>query len=243
MRYLMTIRYIGTNYHGWQVQQNATAVQPTVQDALEKILGFRPNVTGCSRTDSGVHALKYCFHFDCDGKISPEKMVCAINAKLPSDIAAYDCKAVPDDFHARYSVKNKRYIYKIYNGRQRNPFCEKLAHHITTPLDADLMNKAAVQFIGTYDFTAFCAAGASTVDNVRTVYDANVNRSGDDVTFSVCADGFLYNMVRIMTGTLIDVSYGKISADEIADIINSKDRQRAGVTAPPHGLYLYDVKY
>lgn len=243
MRYLMTIRYIGTNYHGWQVQQNATAVQPTVQDALEMILGFRPNVTGCSRTDSGVHAIKYCFHFDCDGRIPPDKMIRAINAKLPSDIAAYDCKNVPDDFHARYSVKSKRYIYKIYNGRQRNPFCDKLAYHITMPLDANLMNKAASDFVGTHDFTAFCAAGASTTDNIRTVYDSSVTRNGNDVVFSVRADGFLYNMVRIMTGTLIEVSGGKISADDIGGIIASKNRQRAGVTAPPHGLYLYDVEY
>lgn len=243
MRYLMTIRYIGTNYHGWQVQQNAVAVQPTVQDALEKILGVRPNVTGCSRTDSGVHAEKYCFHFDCDGKIAPEKMIRAINAKLPHDIAAYDCKAVPDDFHARYSVKCKRYVYKIYNGRQRNPFYDNLAYHIATPLDADMMNKAAHMFCGTHDFTAFCASGASTTDNVRTVFDAGVTRRGDDVIFSVCADGFLYNMVRIMTGTLIEASLGKIKADEIGGIIASKDRNRAGVTAPPQGLYLYDVEY
>ena len=243
MRYLMTIRYIGTNYHGWQVQQNALAVQPTVQDALEKILCIRPNVTGCSRTDSGVHALKYCFHFDCDGKIPPEKMVRAVNAKLPHDIAAYDCKIVPDDFHARYSVKSKRYIYKIYNGRQRDPFSENLAHHITTPLDEKIMNAAAKRFIGTHDFTAFCAAGASTLDNVRTVYDAFVERNGDNVTFSVCADGFLYNMVRIMTGTLIETSLGKFSPDEIGAVIESKDRNRAGITAPPHGLYLYDVEY
>lgn len=243
MRYLMTIQYIGTKYHGWQVQKNAAAVQPTVQDALEQILKFRPNVTGCSRTDSGVHALKYCFHFDCDGTIPPKKMVSAVNAKLPSDIAAYDCKAVPDDFHARYSVLKKQYIYKIYNAPARSPFTENLAYHVTTPLDVDIMNRASKQFIGKHDFTAFCAAGASTTDNVRTVFDADVSKHGNNVIFSVCADGFLYNMVRIMTGTLIQTSYGKISPNEIAEIIESKDRNRAGVTAPPQGLYLYDVVY
>lgn len=243
MRYLMTIQYDGTAYHGWQVQPNAVTVQPTVQDALQKVLQFRPNVTGCSRTDSGVHANKYCFHFDCDGKIPPSAMIKAVNANLPPDIAAYDCKAVADDFHARYSVKKKQYVYRIYNGRYRNPFYNNYALYVNMPLDEHIMNRAAAEFCGRHDFTAFCSAGASTVDNTRTVFEANVVRNGDLIEFTVTANGFLYNMVRIMTGTLIFVSMGKIAADDIADIINSGDRTRAGITVAPQGLYLNDVIY
>lgn len=243
MRYLMTIKYDGTAYHGWQVQPNAVTVQPTVQDALEKVLRIRPNVTGCSRTDSGVHANKYCFHFDCDGKIPPKAMIKAVNANLPPDIAAYDCTAVDDDFHARYCVKEKQYVYKIYNGKYRDPFYNNYALYVNMPLDDHIMNMAAAGFCGRHDFSAFCSAGASTVDNTRTVFSADVERHGDLVEFTVSADGFLYNMVRIMAGTLIFVSMGKIAADDIADIINSGDRSKAGITAAPHGLYLNDVIY
>ena len=243
MRYLMTIKYDGTAYHGWQVQKNAVAVQPTVQNALEKFLRVRPNVTGCSRTDSGVHANKYCFHFDADTKISPQSMIKAVNANLPPDIAAYNCVTVPDDFHARYSVKEKQYVYKIYNGKYRDPFYNNYALYVNIPLNEHIMNKAAQMYCGTHGFTAFCSAGASTVDNTRTVFSADVKRCGDMVEFTVSANGFLYNMVRIMAGTLIFVSTGKIAADDIADIINSGERSRAGITAAPHGLYLNDVIY
>lgn len=243
MRCLMTIQYDGGAYHGWQVQKNAVTVQQTVQDALEALFGYRPAVTGCSRTDSGVHARKYCFHFDYGGTIPLASLPSAVNAHLPDDIAAVGCMAVEDDFHARYSVRSKQYVYEIFNGRVRDPFLRGRAYHVSAPLDAERMNLAAKEFIGTHDFSAFCAAGASTVDNTRTVFESKVERCGDCVRFTVSADGFLYNMVRIMAGTLLYVSQGKIEVGEIADIIASKQRSRAGFTAPACGLYLCDVKY
>lgn len=243
MRYLMKIKYNGAAYHGWQVQNNAQSVQTVVQDALEKVLNTRPNVTGCSRTDSGVHAKCFCFHFDANTNIPANNLVYAINHYLPNDIAAFECRAVTDDFHARYSVKSKEYVYKIYNGALRDPFYESGYTHIDIPLDEKKMDKAAKQFIGKYDFSAFCAAGSSVEDTVRNIMDASVTRQGDEVIFTVRADGFLYNMVRIMAGTLLYVSYGKINENDIINIIESKDRKRAGITAPADGLYLNDVEY
>lgn len=243
MRYLMTIQYDGTAFHGWQVQPNGITVQETVGDAFEQFLGHRLKITGCSRTDSGVHALKFCFHFDYDGKIPSDRLVFALNAHLPSDISAIDCRQVPNDFHARYSVLSKRYVYKIYNAKIRSPFFEGRAYHFNMPLDEKIMDEAAKQFIGTYDFSAFCSANSSVEDKVRTVYDTGVKRNGDVVEFYVEANGFLYNMVRIMAGTLISCGVGKLKPSDIIPIIQSKKRNLAGVTAPPQGLYLYDVKY
>lgn len=242
-RYLMTIRYDGTNYHGWQVQNNAMTVQQTVQDSLESLLKTRPNVTGCSRTDSGVHAENYCFHFDFSGNIPPDKIVLGLNTKLPNDICARECKIVPDDFHARYSVKSKQYIYRIYTGKVRDPFLCKYSYHSKFPLDTEKMKTAVKHFLGTHDFTSFCASGSSVEDNTRTVYFADITENGDIIEFSVEADGFLYNMVRIMAGTLIAVGNGKIDSEDITTIIEKKDRASAGVTAPAHGLFLNKINY
>lgn len=242
-RYLMKIKYDGTAYHGWQVQENARTVQEEVQNALESFLKFRPDVTGCSRTDSGVHAKEYCFHFDCDSNITEQGFVKAINTKLPPDIAAFDCKRVSSDFHSRYSVKSKRYEYCFYDGDFRDPFYEKFSWFIKNKLDEKQLDEAAKQFIGKYDFCGFCSSGSNVTDTVRTVFDAGVKREGNLVVFYIEADGFLYNMVRIIAGTLYFVSLGKISERDIQDIILSKDRRRAGVTAPPNGLFLKKVNY
>lgn len=242
-RYLMKIKYDGTAYHGWQVQDNAVTVQLTVQNALESILGNRPNVTGCSRTDSGVHANEYCFHFDSEIVISDDGFVKAMNTKLPNDIAAFECKKVNDNFHSRYDVKSKRYEYHFYDGTNRNPFYSKYSWFMKNKLDEAMLNNAAKQFIGKYDFKAFMSSGSNIVDTVRTVVDAGVKRNGDIVTFYVEADGFLYNMVRIMAGTLYYVSLNKIAPDSIKDIILSGERNKAGITAPPNGLFLNKVNY
>ena len=242
-RYLMKIKYDGTAYHGWQVQDNAVTVQLTVQNALESILGNRPNVTGCSRTDSGVHANEYCFHFDSKIVISDDGFVKAMNTKLPNDIAAFECKKVNDNFHSRYDVKSKRYEYHFYDGKNRNPFYSNFSWFIKNKLDEAMLNTAAKQFIGKYDFKAFMSSGSNIVDTVRTVVDAGVKRNGDIVTFYVEADGFLYNMVRIMAGTLYYVSLNKINPDSIKDIILSGERNKAGITAPPNGLFLNKVNY
>ncbi len=242
-KYLMKIKYDGTAYHGWQVQKNAVTVQQTVQDALESFLKFRPSVTGCSRTDSGVHAKEYCLHFESDLNISEQGYVKAINTKLPNDIAAYYCKTVSDDFHARYSVKSKRYEYLFFDGETRDPFYSKYSWHINNKLDEKLLDKAAKEFMGKYDYLGFCSAGSSVDDTVREVFYAGVNREGDLVKFYIEADGFLYNMVRIIAGTLYYVSVGKIDVNDIKNIILSKKRENAGITAPAKGLFLSKVNY
>lgn len=242
-KYLMKIKYDGTAYHGWQAQKNAVTVQQTVQDAFESFLQKRPNITGCSRTDSGVHAKEFCFHFESNANITEQGFVKAINTKLPNDIAAYSCEKVNDDFHARYSVKSKRYEYYFYDGEQRNPFYSKYSWHINNKLDENLLNKAAKEFIGKYDFCGFCSVGSSVEDTTRNVFDAGVERQGDIVKFYIEADGFLYNMVRIIAGTLYFVAIGKIDINDIKNIILSKDRNKAGITAPPQGLFLSKVNY
>ncbi len=242
-RIRLTLRYDGGAYHGWQVQQNAVTVQQTLQDAIERITGVRSGVIGCSRTDAGVHADMFCCTFDTDSPLRADKLCYALNAVLPRDIAVYDAIEVAPDFHPRYDAKGKRYVYRIYNGRHRNPFYEGHAVFINRPLDDVAMDKAAKAFLGTHDFAAFCAAGSSVEDTVRTVTHAAVTRKGDVVTFSVQADGFLYNMVRIMAGTLLDIAAGKIDAADLPHIIDSLDRSRAGNTAPADGLCLQTVYY
>ncbi len=240
---LLTISFDGTAYHGWQVQENAVTVQQTLQDALEQICRKRDNIVGCSRTDAGVHANMYCCNLRTESPIECGKLINALNAVLPDDIAVSDCREVDYEFHARYDCKSKEYIYKIWNSPNRNPFLKGYALHWKYPLDEKLLDSLAKQFIGTYDFSAFCAAGSSVEDTVRTVKNACVTREGDLVTFRVEANGFLYNMVRIMVGTLLDISAGKIPADAIPGIIKSKNRNLAGITARPEGLYLNRITY
>jgi len=242
-RLLFTICYDGTAYHGWQVQANAVTVQEVFQNAVEKVFGARLDVKGCSRTDSGVHANRYCVTLDTEMSISPEGAVLALNTHLPKDIAALDCREVAADFHPRYDCKSKEYIYKIYNGKIRNPFSEHYAYHYRYDIDVAYLNREAQQFLGTHDFTSFCSVKSDVEDTVRTVYNAEVTREGDTVIFRVEADGFLYNMVRIMVGTLLFINEGKIKENELSEIIRSKDRTRAGRTAPPQGLYLNKVNY
>ena len=240
---LLTISFDGSAYHGWQVQENAVTVQQTLQDALEHICSKRDNIVGCSRTDAGVHANMYCCNIRTESMIDCKKLVGALNAVLPRDIAAVGCKEVDFDFHARYDCKSKEYIYKIWNSPNKNPFLYNYSLHYKYPLDEKFLNEQAKAFIGTHNFDSFCAAGSSVEDTERTVMNACVERDGDMVIFRVEADGFLYNMVRIMVGTLIDISRKKIPADSIDKIILAKNRAAAGYTAPAHGLYLNKIHY
>lgn len=240
---LLTISFDGTNYHGWQVQENAVTVQQTLQDALEKICSNRDNIVGCSRTDAGVHANMYCCNMRTESKIDCQRLVGGLNAILPRDIAALDCKEVDFDFHARYDCKSKEYIYKIWNSPNKNPFIFNHSLHYKYPLDEKFLSEQAKAFIGTHHFDSFCAAGSSVEDTERTVVNAAVEREGDTVIFRVEADGFLYNMVRIMAGTLIDISRGKIPADSIEQIIEARNRSAAGYTAPARGLFLNKIHY
>lgn len=242
-RLLVTIRYDGSAYHGYQVQSNAVTVQEVFQNAVQKVFGKRLDVKGCSRTDSGVHANMYCISLDTDMNISNESVVLALNTYLPSDIAAYDCKEVPAEFHPRYSCKSKEYLYKIYNGKYRNPFYAKYAFWYRYNLDAEYLNKEAQAFVGKYDYSGFCSVKSDVEDTVREIYSCRVWREDDFVYFKVSGDGFLYNMVRIMVGTLLFINEGKIKSGELENIILSKDRKRAGKTAPPQGLYLNNICY
>ncbi|MDD4547086.1 MAG: tRNA pseudouridine(38-40) synthase TruA [Oscillospiraceae bacterium] len=242
-RLMLILRFDGRGYHGWQVQKNAQSVQQTLQDAVEQVTGVRSGIIGCSRTDSGVHADMFCCTTDTNSKLRGEAMVTALNANLPRDIAVYECREMPQDFHPRYSALGKRYIYRIWNDKARNPFQEGLAIHIRRPLDVELLNTAAQDYIGTHDFTSFCSAGSGVQDTVRRVTRCEVAREGLMVTFLVEADGFLYNMVRIMVGTLLEISAGKREYNSIPDIIAAKVRSAAGMTAPACGLMLDKVFY
>lgn len=240
---LVEISYDGSHYHGWQIQKNAVTVQEIFQNAVEKVFRSRPDIKGCSRTDSGVHANSYFVSFKTDKNIDAERIVTALNTYLPKDIAVLSCKEVDDDFHARYSVKTKEYIYKLYNGKIRNPFYHNYAYHYRYHIDADYLNSEAKAFIGTHDFSGFCSANSGVEDTVRTVKNFEVFRKDDMVYFKVEANGFLYNMVRIMVGTLLFINEGKIKQGELKTVIESRNRKLAGKTAPPDGLYLNKVNY
>ncbi len=243
MRLLLTIRYDGTAYHGWQVQPNGITVQQAMQDAIQAVTGVRAGVTGCSRTDAGVHADMFCCAIDTDFPLRGDKLASALNFHLPRDIAVYRVQEVAADFHPRYHARGKRYIYRIWNGTQRHPVYDRYAIHQRTPLDEDKMNAAAAHFVGEHDFAAFCGAGSDVEDTVRRIFRAEVTRRGDLVTFTVEGDGFLYNMVRIMAGTLLEVAARRLDGRSIPAILAGGDRADAGPTAPAKGLCLQEVFY
>jgi tRNA pseudouridine38-40 synthase len=240
---LLTLRFLGTNYHGWQVQENAKSIMEEVQDAVEALFGTRDPVTGCSRTDTGVHAEMFCCTLRTENPISCYRLIAGMNAKLPEDIAVSDCIEVPDDFHPRYDATAKQYRYRIWNDKARNPFWEGRAHYVHPPLDAERMNENAKDFLGTHDFTSFTNSKEVINDNVRTVRRAEVFREGECIVFLVEADGFLYNMVRIMAGTLLAMETGQRESGSIPAILEARDRNAAGKTAPACGLYLHRVFY
>lgn len=241
---LLTISYDGSHFHGWQIQKNAVAVQQVFQEALYKIISLVPDIKGCSRTDSGVHANMYCISMKTQHPIPVERLKAALNRYLPKSIAVIDCKEVPLEFHARYSCKSKQYIYKIWNGEVRNPFLEGYALHYRYFLDEEMLNNAAQAYVGSHDFTSFCTIDKREKgDLTRNVKMFSVTREDKLVTMTVEADGFLYNMVRIMVGTLLKIQQGKIGQDEIPEIIKKENRKFAGPTAPACGLYLNKVNY
>ncbi len=245
MKLLLEIAYVGSAYCGFQVQENAPSVQKTLQDALEMLFAVPLAVSGCSRTDSGVHAKQ--FFCTAEGAIPErfplEKLPIASQGFLPKDIAVLSAKEVPASFHVRYDVQYKEYEYLILNTRESDPFMTGRAYHYARPLDASLLDRAASLFVGKHDFAAFMSAGSKIVDTERTIKYFTVEREGRLVKMRVAADGFLYNMVRILCGTLIAVAEGRIAVGDIPAIIESGDRKRAGMTLPPEGLYLSKVVY
>ena len=242
-RVLLTISYDGTSYHGWQIQPNGITVQQVLQEALEKLLGKKIGVTGCSRTDAGVHAKEFCCHLDCEENIPDDAFLRGLNSCLPSDIAVTAVKRVANDFHARYNAYGKEYVYYINNSRKKDPFISRYSWNIERPLDIDKINEFCRKIIGKHDFCAFSSSGRTVEDTVRTVSECYAEKKGDIIELHIKADGFLYNMVRIIVGTAVEVSDGRILLDSINEIFESRKREMAGITAAPQGLFLEKVFY
>ncbi|WP_077368813.1 tRNA pseudouridine(38-40) synthase TruA [Anaerosalibacter sp. Marseille-P3206] len=239
----LTIEYEGTNYHGWQVQPNAITVQGEIVKAINNITKENVNLIGSGRTDSGVHAKGQVANFITNSKIPEDKFSYAINSQLPLDIAITKSEEVPIDFHSRYDAIGKRYRYLIYNRPIRSPLYKNYAYHIPYELDFEKMNVAKEQFLGTHDFKAFMSSGSEIEDTVRTIHSISITKQDSLIIFQVEGNGFLYNMVRIIVGTLVEVGNGKKEKDSISQIIKSKNRMSAGHTAPANGLYLEKVFY
>ena len=242
MKYKLTLAFDGAHFAGWQAQKNALTVQEELTKCSRRVLGEDASVTGASRTDSGVHAKGFVCHVECQKELEEKKVVSAINHYVDNHISVLNCEKVPDDFHARYSARSKEYHYLILNSAIHDPFLNSRAWLYPKHLDEERMNECAKEFIGSHDFTSFMASGSKITDTVREIYSASVERDGDKLWFKVCGNGFLYNMVRIMTGTLADIATKKTNKS-VTDIILAKDRAQAGVTAPACGLYLYRINY
>lgn len=241
---LLTIAYDGANYHGWQVQENAHTVQAAFQEALYTVLDETADIKACSRTDTGVHARQFCVSVKTNSQIPVQRLPLALNRYLPPDIGVLTACEMPMDFHARYSCSGKEYQYEIWNTRLRDPFLSNRVLHYWQKIEEKQLDEAAKHYIGRHDFTSFCTLDSREVGDMhRTVSHAGVVREGDKVIFTVAADGFLYNMVRIMVGTLLRVQQGKFQAQDIPGILTAKSRKAAGPTAPACGLYLNRVFY
>lgn len=243
---LLTIQYDGTAYSGWQrqPQPHLRTVQGEVEKVLTKLCAMPIRVEGSGRTDAGVHALGQRATFHGEFSIPTDRIAFAGSNLLPPDIRITEAVEVPSGFHARFNAKGKKYTYRIVNSSQKDPFRRNYAYFVEGKLDEDAMRQGGAAMIGTHDFKCFQAASQSPKeDTVRTIYALDITRSGDTISLDVVGSGFLYNMVRIITGTLLDVGSGKIRAEDMGRIIKSRDRTRAGHTAPPQGLYLAEVYY
>ena len=250
MRYKAVISYFGQNYVGWQRQLNGVSVQECLEKALEETFNSPTACTASGRTDAGVHAEGQVVHFDAETSIPVEKIPFAVNTALPRDISMLSCEETTDDFNARFSAKRKTYRYKLYVSRHRLPMLENTYAHIVVPLDVEKMKEAAKLIEGTHDFKCFQASGSVVKTSVRTVYSLQVESiippaSGAEaeIFITVCGNGFLYNMVRIIAGTLVYVGIDKLSIEDVGDILNGRDRTLAGKTLPPEGLHLISVEY
>jgi len=239
----LRLAYDGTQYHGWQVQKKDVTVAETLEKALTKICEQPIKVVGCGRTDAGVHALSYCANFKTECGIPTERIPLAVNALLPFDIAATDAVEAPDDFNSILSCKQKEYIYKLCNCRIRDPFLTNRVCFFPSGLEVERMKKAAKNFEGTHDFRAVRSVGTQTKTTVRTVYWCKVESSGNMITMRICANGFLYNMVRAIMGTVVYAGLGKLEPEDIPALLLDGDRRLAGPTMPPQGLYMSRVWY
>ena len=237
------LTYEGTAYHGWQVQKNDITIGQTMEEAAAAIVGHPVKMTGCGRTDAGVHARRYVANFRTSSTIPVERLPYAMNTHLPEDIVVTDAIEVHDDFNAIGSCVKKEYTYLIYNSRIRDPFYVNRAWFYPKHLDEKIMQRAASAFVGTHDFAAVRSVGTDVKSTVRTVYYYNVERRGDLIELKVCANGFLYNMARAMAGTVVYAAEGKIKPEEIGALLESGNRTAAGPTVPPGGLYMTKLWY
>ena len=242
-RILLTVEYDGTNYAGWQRQINGLAVQQVLEETLQKATKERIVVTGASRTDAGVHALGQAVHFDTDSRIPPEKYPFVLNTMLPRDMRVHTGREVPEGFHARFMTCGKRYTYRIVNSRHASAIRRNTHVHVPLPLDLAPMQEAAKQLLGTHDYAAFQAAGGTAKTTIRTITRAELEQRGDEIILTVEGDAFLYNMVRIIAGTLIEIGLGRRTVNAFSEAYETLDRLSLGVTAPPQGLELTKVYY
>lgn len=239
----LSLMYVGTAYHGWQVQKNGVTVESTLEKALSSVVGHPVKCVGAGRTDAGVHALKYVANFHTSSSIPCDRLPLAVNTRLPDDIVVTRATEVGEDFNAIGSCLKKEYTYRIYNSRIRNAFFVDRAWFYPKRLDESIMHACAQQMVGTHDFAALRSVGTETETTVRTVYYFNITRQGDLIECKVCANGFLYNMVRAMVGTCVYASEGKLSPTDLPRIMEARDRTAAGPTAPPGGLYMSQLWY
>lgn len=240
---LLKLQYDGTAYHGFQIQPKAITIQKVIEDTLCNITGEEIHINGCSRTDAGVHAVEYACSFMTAFPIPAERLPIVMNNKLPKDIKALSCTVVEDDFHARFDTKAKTYRYIINCKQNPDVFSRNYEWQIQRELDINAMMLACNYFIGEKDFTSFMTSGNNIKTAVRCIYNLQVKNENDKIVIYICANGYLYNMVRIITGTLVEVGLGRILPPDIEDIINARNREKAGPTAPPQGLALYKVEY
>ena len=240
---VLTLCFEGAPFCGWQVQPNGSTVQAALLHAIQRVTGEAVRLTGCSRTDAGVHARQYVCNFQSGSQIPCEKMPAALNFYLPEQIAVLGCAEAAPGFHARFDCKAKTYRYHIHNARVRDPFLLRRALLEPLPLDEALLAREASDFAGTHDFSSFCAAGGSAKTTIRTISRFEVQREGEEVFFFVRGDGFLYNMVRIMAGTLLEIAKGRLPQGCVPGILAARDREQAGATAPAQGLMLWEVEY
>lgn len=242
-RIKLTVAYDGTNYCGWQIQPNGITIEQKLNEALCNLLGEDIKVTGASRTDAGVHSLGNVCIFDTDTRMPGEKISYALNQRLPEDIVVVDSCEVPDSFHPRFTKSKKTYEYRILNRRFPNPTRRLDTYFYHHELDVDKMKEAAAYLVGEHDFKSFASIHMQAETSVRTIYQCDVFKENDIITIRVCGNGFLYNMVRIIAGTLLRVGAGAIAPQDIQTILASCDRSAAGPTAPAHGLTMIGLEY
>lgn len=239
----LILQYDGTAYHGFQIQPDVVTIQGMLEESIRKTLNEDVKVNGCSRTDAGVHAIRYCAGFHLSTPVPPERLSLIMNNALPDDIRVLSSEEADEDFHPRFSCVAKKYSYTINTSSQANVFTKNYEWQYKKPLNIIAMREAAIHIVGKHDFRSFMTTGPEMETTVREVFSLDIEEDGDYIRIYIKADGYLYNMVRIITGTLVHVGEGRIKPEDIPGIIEKKDRSYAGPTAPPQGLALYEIYY